>query len=379
VVGTNGKSSVTLMTAALLEEHGLATGAYLSPHIGRWAERIRIGGEPISTPAFADAIERTGQAVEAVSRSLDDGDPVTQFEAATAAAFAAFAAAGIEVAVVEAGLGGRLDATNVIPSAVTVLTSVSLDHTELLGDSELEIAAEKLAVLNDHSTLVIGSVSDEVARLARGVAEEQNARLIVAPAEPPGKVELQARGPYQRRNFALACAAVEAFLGRLDEAAAAKVGAELLIPGRLELLEGDPPLVLDAAHNPEGAAAVAEALPEIAEGRPVVACVALLAEKDAAAVLAALVDVCDAFVCTELSADMLRGKGRPGAEAMATERLAAIARDSGASVVEAVADPGMALDRARELTSERGGIVLVAGSHYLLEQVHEWTERHALN
>ena len=156
VVGTNGKSSVTEMTAALLEAHGIGAGAYLSPHDERWRERIRIRGAEIEPDAFGAAVERVAQAVEAVERTLDEGESVTQFEADTATAFVALAAARVEAAVIEAGLGGRLDATNVIPSRVTVLTSIGLEHTEWLGDTELEIAAEKLAVLRDHTTLVLG-------------------------------------------------------------------------------------------------------------------------------------------------------------------------------------------------------------------------------
>ena len=154
VVGTNGKTSVTRMTAALLEAHGVSTGAYVSPHITSWRERVLIRGEPISEEAFADALERTEQSAQVADRSAGDEGPVTQFELLTAAAFVAFAAARVQYAVIEAGLGGRLDATNVIPSQLTVLTSVGYDHTEWLGETLEEIAAEKVAVLRDHTTLV---------------------------------------------------------------------------------------------------------------------------------------------------------------------------------------------------------------------------------
>ena len=135
VVGTNGKTSVTRMTAALLEAHGVTTGAYVSPHITSWRERVLIRGEPISEEAFTEALERTEQAAQVADRSAGEEGPVTQFELLTAAAFVAFAAARVRYAVVEAGLGGRLDATNVIPSQLTVLTSVGYDHTEWLGET----------------------------------------------------------------------------------------------------------------------------------------------------------------------------------------------------------------------------------------------------
>ena len=162
VVGTNGKTSVTRMTAALLEAHGVSTGAYLSPHIISWRERVLIRGEPISEEAFTQALERAEEAAQVADRAAGDEGPVTQFELLTAAAFVAFAAARVQYAVVEAGLGGRLDATNVIPSQLTVLTSVGYDHTEWLGETLEEIAAEKVAVLRDHTMLLVGEVPDEV-------------------------------------------------------------------------------------------------------------------------------------------------------------------------------------------------------------------------
>ncbi|HKT83377.1 MAG TPA: hypothetical protein VJQ84_06020, partial [Solirubrobacterales bacterium] len=233
VVGTNGKSSVTRMIAALLEAHGLRTGACVSPHAESWAERVLIGGEQVESAAFAAAVERTAQAAATVNRGLQEGDAVTQFEVATGAAFVALAAARVQVAVIEAGLGGRLDATNTIPSKVAVLTSIGLDHTSLLGDSELEIAAEKLAVLRHHTTLVRGRVSPEVAGLAARTAADRGARLIVAPEDPGEEIELRAPGRFQRRNFALAGAAAEALLGELDPTAVAGVAAGLVVPGRL--------------------------------------------------------------------------------------------------------------------------------------------------
>src|SRR4051794_28985331 len=146
VVGTNGKSSVTEMTAALLEAHGRTAGGYVSPHTDRWSERVRVGGAEISGDAFGAAMGRTAQSIEVVNRSLEEGESVTQFEAATAAAFVALAQSGVEFGVIEAGLGGRLDATNVLPSRATVLTSVGLEHTEWLGGNLEGCAPEKPGV-----------------------------------------------------------------------------------------------------------------------------------------------------------------------------------------------------------------------------------------
>jgi dihydrofolate synthase/folylpolyglutamate synthase len=375
VVGTNGKSSVTRMTAALLEAHGVSAGACVSPHTTRWSERILIHGKEIGAVEFAAAVERTVAAAETVNRSLAEGEAVTQFELATSAAFVALANARVRAAVVEAGLGGRLDATNTIPSKVTVLTSVGLDHTEWLGESEEEIAAEKLAVLRDYTTLVLGRVGPFVAAMAERTARERGAKLVVAPTDPGVEISLRAAGGFQRRNFALACAAAEAFLGELDTERVRVVAAEVEIPGRLERADENPPTYLDAAHNPDGAEALAEALSDVAGGRPVVAVIAVLADKDARAMIEALASALIQVVCTTLpSAD--GPKNEVGARFSARRRsvvadeLAQVCVEAG---VEAEAEPDFAaaMARGRELALEAGGILLVTGSHYVLAPARE--------
>lgn len=363
VVGTNGKSSVTRMIAALLEAHGVPSGACLSPHTTRWTERTLIRGEEIAPEAWAEAVGQVAAAAAGVNRTLEEGEAVTEFEAATAATFVALARARVKAAAIEAGLGGRLDATNTIPSRVTVLTSVGLDHTEWLGETELEIAAEKLAVLKDQSTLVLGRVAAPVRQLAERIADERGATLVVAPEDPGPGIELAATGPFQRRNFALATAAAAAFLGELDPERVAAVGAGIRIPGRLELVGESPPTYVDAAHNPDGAAALAEALPGIAAGRPVVACLAVLADKDAAAMIAALAPMLRSVVCTEIPPAALLGHGRPGAHSRPAGELAELCRANG---LEAVPEPDLetALRRSTELA--RAGVLVVTGSHYLI-------------
>jgi dihydrofolate synthase/folylpolyglutamate synthase len=390
VVGTNGKSSVARMTAALLEAHGVSAGACVSPHAARWSERVLVHGEEIGAAEFAAAVERAAQAAEAVNRTLEEGEAVTQFELATAAAFVSLAAARVETAVVEAGLGGRLDATNTIPSRVTVLTTIGLDHTQWLGESEEEIAAEKLAVLRDQATLVLGRVSPAVAVLAERTARERGARLIVAPEDPGEEVELRAPGRFQRRNFALACAAAEAFLGGLDPGRVAAVAAGVEIPGRLERVADDPPAYLDAAHNPDAAAALAEALAEIAPTalrgrhldrmanqmstarRPVVACLALLRDKDARAIVRALAPAVTHVVCTRLPGFPADGHFAPAYGGQSAHRrgygaqeLAEVCAEAGVEA-EAVEDFGRAIARGRAVAAEEGGILVVAGSHYAL-------------
>jgi dihydrofolate synthase/folylpolyglutamate synthase len=362
VVGTNGKSSVTRMTAALLEAHGLRTGAVVSPHTDRWAQRTLIRGQEVDDGAWAEAVEQVARAAEGVDRTLDEGDAITQFEAATAASFVALANARVEVAVVEAGLGGRLDATNTIPSRVTVLTSIGLDHTEWLGETELEIAAEKLAVLRDQTTLVLGEVSEEVRALAAETARDRSARLATAPVEPAFEVQLRAPGEFQRRNFAIACASAEALLGRVDPGLAAAVAASVIVPGRLELIADDPPTYIDAAHNPAGAAALARSLLRMDGEVPVTACLAVLTDKDAPAMLRALNPALDYVVCTELPAAALQGHGRPDARSRPAVDLEKICEEIG---LPAAAEPNFeaAVKRARSLAQ---GTVVITGSHYAI-------------
>jgi dihydrofolate synthase / folylpolyglutamate synthase len=372
VVGTNGKSSVAQMVAALLEAHGMRAGAYLSPHAERWSERVRLGSSEIDPAAFASAVQRVAESASAVNRALAEGDSVTQFEAATAAAFVALAAAGVEVAVIEAGLGGRLDATNVLSSRATVMTSVGLDHTEWLGGSLEEIAAEKLAVLRHHSTLVLGAVPGPVEELAREIARDRGADVVTAAAVPAG-TPLEA--PYLRRDLGVAIAAAETVLDPLEPQRIPRAIEGLELKGRMEVDEGNPTLILDAAHNPDGALVLAEALAGVARGRPVVACLAVLADKDAAGILAALAPQLAAVVCTEIPTTRLEGAGRPGARSLEAETLAALARQAGVGDVEAEPDAAGAVERALELARERSGVALVAGSHYLLG--YGWTARHA--
>ncbi len=352
VVGTNGKSSTTRMTAAILERHGLRTGIYTSPHLRGFPERIEVGGRPLADGEFAEAVARAAHAAELVDRTLPDGDEVTQFEALTAAAFHALAAAGVEVAVIEAGLGGRYDATNVIPSKVQVLTSVGLDHTRWLGETIPEIAAEKLAVVRDHATLVIPpDLAPEAVPVAEEVAREKHATIVRA-ARDVG-VPLAARGSFQRRNFALAAATAEAFLEHpLDPAAVEQAAAAVLVAGRMEVVDEDPMVILDGAHNGAGMAALADALPEVIGDRALTVVLSILDDKDARAMLAALLPLAENVVFTRTSNPRALP---PGTLAHVAERPDAVT----------VGDPKAALDRARELAGPHGA-VLATGSIYLI-------------
>ncbi|MGH2761619.1 MAG: bifunctional folylpolyglutamate synthase/dihydrofolate synthase, partial [Thermoleophilaceae bacterium] len=186
VVGTNGKSSTVRFCAAILERHGLRTGSYTSPHLGSFRERIEVGERAVPEADFAAAVGRAAEAAELVNRTADPDDRVTQFEALTAAAYHELARRGVEVAVVEAGLGGRFDATNVIPSKVQVLTSVGLEHTRWLGPGLRDIAEEKLAVVRDHGVLVAGALDAESRAVAERVVHERHAKLAAPGSAAPG-------------------------------------------------------------------------------------------------------------------------------------------------------------------------------------------------
>ena len=303
VVGTNGKSSATRMTAALLEAHGVSTGAHTSPHLSRWAERVQIGGRTIGPRAFERAVSAAAAAAARIETRLEEGERVTQFELSAASALVALASAGVDVGVIEAGLGGRLDATNVLPSTVTALTSIGLDHTAWLGDTVEEIAVEKLAVLRPGSTLVIGSgLTRAVEAIARAHAESIGARVLEADLELAAEVAPPGFAPYLVENLAVSLVCAAAIVGPLDRLRCRQAIERLALPGRMELIATDPPVYLDAAHNPDGAAALARALADLDGDRPVIACVAVLADKDAKGIAAALAPQLAACICTQVSA-----------------------------------------------------------------------------
>jgi dihydrofolate synthase/folylpolyglutamate synthase len=310
VVGTNGKSTVTRTIEALLEHEGLAVGAYVSPHVRGWSERIRVRGEEAD---FDTAIERVRAAAERLG--------ATQFELVTAAALAGFAAAGVDVAVVEAGLGGRFDATNVLRSPVQVLTNVSLEHTEVLGTTRPAIAAEKLAVIRPGSTVVLTEAEWE--ELARGNGAAQ---VIIT----------------GRSNLAVALAAAEAFLGRAVDG-----HVDVHLPGRLERVSDDPLEIWDGAHNLAGVGYVLARLPSARY--TLVA--SILADKDVEGMLAGFSALGDRLVATRSSS------ARALSAADLAERAARYFPE-----IEAVEEPIEALAKARA----RGGPVLVTGSLYLL-------------
>ena len=318
VVGTNGKSTTTRLTEALLLDGGLSVGAYLSPHVVSWQERIRLNGAEFD---FERAITGVRPRAEAVS--------ATQFEALTAAALLAFAEAEVDVAVVEAGLGGRHDATNVLATRVVILTSVALDHMEVLGDTREAIAAEKLAVVQPGCTVVLSEPE------WRELAEENGAAAVVVTG---------------RSNLALAIAAAESFLGRPVDPHAAD---DVSLPGRLERRGEGPLEIWDGAHNLAGIGWLLPRLPSAPAGGWTIVC-SILRDKRPGMMLEALSVLGTTLVATE---------SRNG-RALSAGELAALA-STHFERAEAVPEPAAARARAIELAGPEGA-VLVAGSLYLL-------------
>ncbi len=313
VVGTNGKTTTTRLTAALLRADELSVGAYTSPHVSGWGERLETD---------AAGFERAVKRVQAAAARAG----ATQFEALTAAALAEFAEQGVDAAVVEAGLGGRLDATNVLRAPVVVLTNVGLEHTTQLGETREEIAVEKLAVVQPGATVVLCEPEWEP------LARSSGAGVVVVTG---------------RSNLALAVAAAESFLGRpVDPAAADGVR----VPGRLDR-RGDAPLeIWDGAHNLDGVGWLLPRLPD----RQYVVVASILRDKNAEGMLAALSAVGDTFVATA------SGNTR----ALSAEELATLAR-RWFERTETERDPSAAVVRARSIAGPQGA-VLVTGSLYLL-------------
>ena len=381
IAGTNGKGSVLALAASALTAAGYRVGETPKPHLVTYRERLRIGGVPVDPGTFARLATEVLALANRVSRR--HGDP-TEFELLTAMTFVWFAEAGIDLAVVEVGLGGRLDATHAWDGGVAAVTNVTLDHTDRLGATVEAIAREKAAIIMRGDRAVTGAwgpALEIVERRSRRVA----APLIVAPPAPLlaidrdgidvrlerlGRVRVGLRGRHQAANVAVA----DAVLDALESAGIAAVPAEarragyaaVHWPGRLELFEsGGREILLDGAHNPAGAATLAEALDEMAPflrpGRPTLV-LAIMADKDVDGVIGAL--AASKFLRTARVICTAPAGGR----ALPADRLAARWGVAGRPA-EAVSEPAAALDAALSPGPAAGGgsgLVVVAGSLYLV-------------
>jgi dihydrofolate synthase/folylpolyglutamate synthase len=360
VAGTNGKGSVTAMVHRGLREAGLHAGRYTSPHLERLEERYVVGDREVQTAQLGQAVARIRDAVELLLRQGTIDTPPTFFECATAAAFDLFREAGIEVAVLEVGLGGRLDATNVVAPAVTAITSIGFDHEAQLGDSLESIAFEKAGIVRAGVPLICGALPDAAARTIAGICGERGAPLVHASEcgdleQWIGATPLALAGRHQRGNAAVAACVLRALgaAGLPVTAAAIRAGlTDVSWPGRLERISHrSAEVLLDAAHNPDGARALAVYLRDTGwAGCALV--FGALRDKAVAEMLEALAPVCSAVFCTTAHSP----------RALSADAIAeTAARTSPAWSVTAIADPGLALDAATRQFPR----VVVAGSIFL--------------
>jgi dihydrofolate synthase/folylpolyglutamate synthase len=383
LTGTNGKTSTARMIDTLLRALELRTGRFTSPHVERMSERICIDGEPLDDEAFVRAFNEVAPYTHLVDSS--EAHPLSFFETVVGMAYAAFADAPVDVAIVEVGMGGVWDATNVIDASVAVVLPIAVDHASYLGGTPAEIAVEKAGIIKPDSVAVLAQQPPEAAEVLLRYAAEVGATVareglefgVVSRAPAVGgqvvslqgmrarydEVFLPLYGAHQAENAAIALAAVEAFLGEdpLDDALVRGAFAEATSPGRLEVIRRSPTIVLDAAHNPHGAEATAAALDDSFQFAPLIGVMGVMADKDHEGVLAAFEPHLHHLICTQNST----------ARALPAEQLAEAAieiygedRVTVAPKLSDAIDQAAALAEAGEAFGDPlgSGAVLVTGS-----------------
>ncbi len=390
VTGTNGKTTTSRMIDSLLRESGLSTGRFTSPHLHDIRERITLSGKPIPRDKFIAAYTEVAPLIEIVDASQLEagGRRMNFFEVLVAIAYVAFADAPVDVAVVEVGLGGSWDATNVADGQVAVVTPIDLDHTHLLGDDVEAIAAEKSGIIKTDAITVASAQGEDAARVLVERAQEVGAQIVIEgdrfgvlsrevalggqlvslrglAGEYPD-IFLPLHGAHQAHNLATAVAAVEAFVGGgsqpLDTELVAAATAAMTSPGRLEIVRRSPTVLVDAAHNPHGATSLVAALDEAFTFTTLVGLVSIVADKDAVTILETLEPVLDHVVITRTTSP----------RALAPERLGELAVEVfGESRVTVVRDLPDALEVAvtRAEADGMGGGVIATGSVILAGEV----------
>jgi len=380
IVGTNGKSSTTRYCEALLGAHGLRSGAYLSPHIFGWHERVLVEGRPIAAELLGRCVERVRALVPKLPAAAGEA---TQFEVLTVAALLALAESGAEAVALEAGLGGRLDATNVVEAPVVLLTNVALEHTQVLGATREQIFAEKAAVIKGGAAVFgeLDGLEDEARRVcaaasARAHLLDRDFTVTGTPADfavsmptEGGRwagLELPTPAHYQVANAGLAVAAVRLLLGGLDEAAVRQALRGVVVPGRFQQVGERPLVIADGAHNPEGVRALARSLAGLRMPAPRVAVLAIMRDKGYEEMLARLLPLLDGVVCTQAG----EVRSLTADELAAAVAASATATGHGGLVVAVEADPHAALALAGKRAGAEGS-VLIAGSLFLLEDLRD--------
>ncbi|MFB4352145.1 folylpolyglutamate synthase/dihydrofolate synthase family protein [Microbacterium sp. LS_15] len=396
ITGTNGKTSTARMIESLLRAHGLRTGLFTSPHLERFTERIMIDGEPIADEAVADAWDEIEPFVGIVDAELDAAgeEPLTFFELLTVLAFVAVADAPVDVLVLEVGMGGEWDSTNTADGDVAVFAPIDIDHADRLGATIAEIAQVKAGIIKEGAAVVSAQQSEAATEVLRRVAGERNAtiafegddfglveqklavggQLITIRGLAGNHVEeyLPQYGAHQGHNAALALAAVESLIGGAQQRIADDIVSEGLqgatSPGRLQLLGIAPTVIVDAAHNPHGAAALAQAMDDSFDFDEWGVVLGILADKDAAGIVARLAPVAAHVFATAPESD----------RASDADSIADLVEATGnrATVHRTLAD---AADAAREwaASSDRravviAGSVVLAGEAIALAEEEDW-------
>lgn len=380
LAGTNGKTSTARMLSLLSLGHGLSTGTFTSPHLERVEERIALDGRSLTREEFTQALADVQAFADIYEQR--SGQSLTYFELVTAAAFSWFATEAVDLGVFEAGLGGRLDATNVAHGAVSVVTGIGLEHTEVLGDDITQVAAEKMAILEPRTPLVVGPLLPEATALAATVCAEREGTLLrygrefsVARAqravggwsvtidgvyEEYEDLYLPVHGRHQTINLAVAVASLEALFGRgLDQDGLSEATAAVTLPGRMEPIAYDPLVLVDGAHNPDGYRILGAALAEEFPTTRWVLVTATMKDKDVGQLLKALEGRVSSVVATKVTTST---------RALAAEDLAEVLSAHTDVAVEVAPDPAAAVERARALAGPLGAI-LVTGSLYLVGEV----------
>ncbi len=374
VAGTNGKTSVARMATILCVAHGLTTGTYTSPHLERFEERISLNAVMATEAQLIQAV----MDVKAFADIFERDSHLTYFELVTALAFSWFADEAVNAAVIEVGMGGRLDATNAAQADVAVVTSIGMDHADVLGDSLEKIAGEKLGILAPEATLVVGPLPDDIAKLARRTAAERGAKIFEYGSDfgvegaSPGlggwqvdiagihagypDIDLPVHGRHQTVNLAVAVAAVEALTERaLDSRAVQKGVSVLATPGRMERLDTSPTLLIDGAHNPDGMRTLSAALAEEYPTTKWVLVVGVMSDKDLDEMLVPLRGRLERVIATAVASERAMN---PVEIAQRSAVLLNVPTDSAPT-------PELALAAAREAAGADGA-VLVTGSLYLV-------------
>lgn len=387
VTGTNGKTSTTRFIERILREHGLRTGRFTSPHLVRINERMALDGEPVSDEQLISVYSDIEPILEFVDQELAESgeNPLTFFEALAVLGFAVFADAPVDVLVLEVGMGGAWDSTNVADGDVAVFTPIGLDHMDRLGNTLEEIADTKSGIIKSGS-VVVSSVQERGVLAVLENAAKQKAEAfklegrdfevseflpsssgqsisISGLAGSYGPYQAPVFGSHQGQNLAVAVAAVEAFLGggqiQIADDILRSAISDVSSPGRLQLIRTVPNLLLDGAHNPAGALILAQALRAEFSEKPLVGVIAVLADKDAAGLFSNLAGVFENVVLTQSSSP----RSMPVAE------LESLAKDGLGQEVESISDFKLALERAKQRALEINGTVVVTGSITLVGDV----------